>query len=142
MKRNFDEPILNLDGEPVRLGASAETLACVINAIWPKLTVELQKDVQAALDKEAGKPLTLGSACIGALLTVYQGEENLDDSARLTRAELARRIHKGGVIDIEPKERDLVKPLLRKKYAGSILVPVVAGELLEKDAAEPLKSVA
>ncbi len=141
MKRNFDEPILDLDGEPVRQGASAESFARAINHIWPTLTAEQKKVLEAALDKEAGKPLTLGAACVSALVNVYQGEENLDDSARLTRAELARKLHKGGVIDVEPKDRDLIKPLLRKRYAGSILIPVIAGELLEKDAAAALAAV-
>ena len=65
----------------------------------------------------------------------------MDDAVRLARMTLAVKINAGGIVDIEPAERDLIKPLLKKKWAGSILVPVVAAQLLEKDA-EPLKSVA
>ena len=140
MKRNFDELILDLDNNPVRNGPSPDAIARVIAAMWPKFSPELQAELNAALEKEVGKPLTLAAACVGALMGAYQGEENMDDMMRLTRMELARKIHKGGVQEIEPKDRDLIKSLLKKRWTG-ILIPVVAAEMLEKDASEPLKTV-
>jgi len=146
MLRNFDEVILDLDGEPARVGQTVEGFAAALNVIFPKLSPELQKEFNDAADKFMGKGLTLSSACVGALMGVYQGEENMEDTMRMNRLELARKLHKGGVIDIDPtKGRDVIKPLLKKKYAGSILIPVVAGELLEKEIPaepQPLKSVA
>jgi hypothetical protein len=137
MKRNFDEVILDLDGEPARMGQTVESFAIALNTIWPKLSPELQKEFNDAADKFMGKGLTLASACVGALMGVYTGEETMDDTVRINRMDLARKLHKGGVIDIDPtKERDLVKPLLKKKYAGSVLIPVVAWELLEKEPKE------
>jgi hypothetical protein len=133
MKRDFDRLIVDLDGQPVRLGQSMETLQSVVNAMWPKLSPELQKEFSDAMDKHMNVPLTLGSACVGALMGAYDDERNLGDDERMSRMELARRIHKGGIQDIEPKDRDRVKPLLRKRYMG-ILVPVVCAELLEVEA--------
>jgi hypothetical protein len=141
MKRNFDEVITDLDNEPVRVGMTPDTIAAALAAFWPKLTPEQGKALNEEITKAAGKPLTLGGACVGALMGAYQGEENLDDMMRLTRMELARKIHKGGVLEIEPKDRDLIKPLLKKKWAG-ILVPVTAAELLEKEPVADLHSVA
>lgn len=133
MKRDFSEQILDLDESPVRPGSSLEAFARALNAVFPFLLKESQDALNTALEKEMGKPMTLGSACVGALMGVYQGEENMDDGARLARMTLAVKINKGGVVDIEPDERDLVKPLLKKKWAGSILIPVVAAQLLEKE---------
>lgn len=134
MKRNFDEQILDLDNEPVRRDASLEAFTRALNAVFPFLPKESQDALNTALEKEMGKPLTLGSACVSALMTVYQGEEKMEDSVRLARMDLAVKINAGGVLDIEPDDRDLIKPLLKKKWAGSILIPVVAARLLEKDA--------
>ncbi len=133
MKRDFSEQIIDLDGEPVRAGMSLETFARALNTVFPFLPKEGQEALNKALEKEAGKPMTLGSACVGALMTVYEGEQNMDDGVRLARMTLAVKINAGGVIDLEPADRDLVKPLLKKKWAGSILIPVVAARLLEKE---------
>ena len=141
MKRDFDAKILDLDGEPVRLGMTVEAIAKAIATFLPKLTPEQATAFNAELEKQAKKPLTLGSACVTVLMGGYADEQNLDAGKRIERMELARRIHKGGVQDIEPKDRDLIKPLLIKGFSG-ILIPVVCAELLEKDAPEPLKSVA
>lgn len=142
MKRNFDLPILDLDNEPARIGQTVETVVAALNSIWSKLSPELQKEFNDTADKLMGKGLTLASACTGALMGVYQGEENMDDTVRMSRLELARKLHKGGIVDIEPKERDLIKPLLKKKFAGSILIPVVAAELLEQDLPVPVSAEA
>jgi len=141
MKRNFSDVILDLDGTAVRGGTSLEAFSRALNAVFPFLPKESQDALNTALEKEMGKPLTLGSACVGALMSVYEGEQNMGDDVRLARMTLALKINADGVLDIEPAERDLIKPLLKKKWAGSILIPVVAAQLLEKDA-EPLKSVA
>ncbi|MGP1675937.1 MAG: hypothetical protein ACTS6J_02110 [Burkholderiales bacterium] len=142
MKRNFSETILDLDGDPVVLGLSMEAFTRALNAAFQFLPKASQDALNTALEKEARKPLTLGAACVGALMSVYEGEQTMDDSVRLARMMLAVKINAGGIVDIEPVERDLIKPLLKKKWAGSILIPVVAAQLLEKDAPEPLKSVA
>ncbi len=134
MKRNFDEVILDLDGIPVRCEASPQTLLAAINDVWPQLAPDIQTALGKALDAHAGPALTLRTACLGALMGAYEDERNLSDDERMARMELARRIHKGGVQDIEPKDRDRIKPLLKKRYIG-ILVPVVAAELLETEAA-------
>ena len=133
LKRNFDDLIRDLDGESIKTGASVEGLQAAINVIWPKLSPELQIEFQTAADKMMGEGLSLGKAAVACLLGVYEDEKTLDDSKRLARMELARKIHKGGIIDITPEERDLVKSLVTKRYAG-ILVPVVIKEMMETEA--------
>ena len=130
MKRDFSAQILDLDDQPVRVGATVESLSQAIAAMLPKLSAEQVKEFDAALSAAAGKALTLASACSSALLAAHQDESNLGDDERIARMELARKIHKGGVIDITATERDRIKPLLKKRFGG-ILIPVVAGELLE-----------
>ena len=141
MKRDFDAPILNIDGQPVRVGDSAQAIAKAVSSVWKIMPKDVQDALNAALAKEAGKPLTLGDACVSVLMGAYPDEPGLSLPERAKRMKLALRITEGGVQDIEPEDRDLIKPLLIKGYNGP-LVPVRCAELLEKDAPEPLKSVA
>jgi len=135
VKRDFSVIVCDLDGEPVRLGAGMETIMAAVNEVFPKLTPEMQKLLNETIVKHAGKELTFGAACVGALMGAYEDERSLDDDTRFKRMELARKIHNGGVVEIEPKDRDLIKPLLKKRYNG-ILVPVTVAELLETDLKE------
>ena len=135
MKRNFDLPILDLDGKPVRVGLDQNTMQQALNQIFPKLSPELQQEFNDALEKFAGAPLTFGKACVSILLGAYEDEKNLDDSKRLSRMELARRINKGGVQEVTPNDLDTVKALVTKRYGG-VLVPVTIKEMWEQEAEE------
>ncbi len=139
MKRNFDEQILGLDKQPVRAGASLQSIAKAISVIWPKLSTELQKELGAAMATEAGKPLTLGAACVSVLMGAYHDEQSLPLPDRAKRMQLALRLNDGGEQDLTPEERDMIKPLLIKGFGG-VLIPVVVAEMLEKETA-PLKAV-
>lgn len=132
MQRDFDQQIFDLDGEPTRIGASAPAFQKAINKIFPKLSSELQKEFITAFDAECGKPLTFGQACVIVLTQQYQSEQELDLIKRMDRAELARRIHKCGVQEITPADRDLIKPLITKGLVG-IMTPVIVAEMLETD---------
>lgn len=141
MKRNFDEQILGLDGEPVRLGMTVEVIARAIATFLSQMTPEQTAAFNAILDKQAKKPLTFGASCVTVLMGAYQDESGLPLPERAKRMELAIRINKGGVQEITPEDRDMIKPLLIKGFMG-ILIPVVCAELLEKDAPKPLPEVA
>ena len=134
MKRNFDEQILDFDGKPTMIQPPLQGFQNALNAIWNKLSPELQDQFNKALEKEQ-TPLTLGKACVIVLTQQYQSEQELDLLKRMDRAELARRIHKGGVQEITPADRDLIKPLITKGLVG-IMTPVIVAELLEKDVPE------
>lgn len=134
MKRNFDEKILDLDGMPVIVGSSVAVLLRALDSVLATLPADLKQSFTDAIAAQAGRPLTLATACSSALMGAYDDERLLDASTRIKRMELARKVHAGGIVDITPEDRDMIKPLLMKCFAG-ILVPVVAGELLEKDAA-------
>lgn len=136
MKRNFDEIVCDLDGAPVQTGMSAEAFHAAMLTIWEQLPQPLKDTYNAKLNEQGMLPLTLGRACVKALLGAYDEEKNMDDIVRVGRMELARKIHKGGVIDIEPKDRDMIKPLIKKMFLG-VMVPVLLWEMLEKDAGDP-----
>ena len=132
MKRNFDLPILNLDGKPVLSGVNVDTVLAAITEFLPSLTTDQQDAFSKILESKSLEPMTLRSTSIGAIMGNYDEDKNLSDEKRIARLELARKIFVGGLIEITPAERDEIKRLLPKKWAG-VLVPVVAGELLEQD---------
>lgn len=138
MKRNFDDEILDLDGQPVRAGATRDALNLAIQMALGKLPNASREVLAQALDKAAGAPLTLKAACLSALLAVYEDERQLAPEEKVKRMELARKLYKGGILEISPAERDTLKPLINKCFAG-VLVPVVACELLEKEPPRGIK---
>jgi hypothetical protein len=134
LKRNFDEPICDIDGNPIRLGQTMEALLFAINAIWPRIPSGLQDEFNAALKTQNvdDAQLTLRIACVRALVGAYADEDNLAPEEAIKRMDLARKVNVGGIIEIEDTERDKMKALIRKRFGG-VVIPVVAGELLEKD---------
>lgn len=136
MKRNFDQELADLDGKPVRLGITQEGFVAVFDRMLPKLPEELQKEFNEELAKVGTAPLTFKDVCIAVLMSAFEDEQKLDDTARMSRMELARRIHKGGIQEITPKDRDLIKPLVKKKFGG-ILIPVITAEFLEEEYVPP-----
>lgn len=130
--RDFSVNLLDLEGEAIRSGPTVEGLMKVIAGMWPELTEKQQVLFNTLLDKEAGKKLTLGSASVSALIGIYDNDRELSDDERIRRMELARKLHKEGLVEITTTERDLLKPLFKKRFGG-VLVPVIAGELLEQE---------
>lgn len=134
IKRNFDEPVRDIDGNAIRVGQTVEKFAAALSAIWSRVPSDLQEEFNAALkamDVEADQ-LTLRIACVRALTGAYEDEKNLAADEAIKRVDLARKVNAGGIIEIEDTERDKMKMLIRKRYGG-VVIPVVAGELLEKD---------
>ncbi len=134
VKRNFDEPLRDIDGNPIHVGQTVERVTAALNAIWPRIPGDLQKefnDELKALGVEA-EQLTLRIACVRALTGAYPDETNIAADEAIKRVDLARKVNAGGIIEIEDTERDKMKMLVRKRYGG-VVIPVVAGELLEKD---------
>ena len=133
LKRNFDLQILGLDGKPVRAGVSPDSMLDALAEFLPTLEAKDREAFDRIMEAKKMEPLTLRKVCCDSLLAPYEDEKNLDGAKAIERMELARLIYKGGIQEITPTQRDLVKPLFRKRYGG-VLVPVVASELLEKDA--------
>lgn len=130
MKRNFSKEITNLSGVAMTEGASLESVLAAVRSVWPALSTEVRDQFDKALKDVGAKPLTLAAACCTALLGAHEDERSLAGDVRSKRYRLAGKIHGGGVVEITADERDMIKPLLFKTYAGS-LVPVVAADLLE-----------
>lgn len=137
MKRDFDVKICDVYGKSIRIGQSLENTVAALNVIWPRIPAGLQEEFNAALKAQGAdhEDLTLKAACVMALTGAYEDERNITFEEADARITLARKLVRGGIIDIEPKDRDRIKPLIRKKFGG-VVIPVVASELLERDVVE------
>lgn len=136
IKRDFGAEILDLDGRPVRAGASVNGFMNAIGKIWPDLTAEQKDKFQKVLDEETGKPLTLGRAAADALTEPLRGEENLEGSEKVARFGLALMVNGPGVVEINTEQRDKIKACVNKRFAGALIVGRVF-ELMEKEVPQP-----
>lgn len=132
--RNFSAPILDIHNNPVRPGPSAEAMTRAINRVAPEMPADLQAKLAEAINAECGQPLTLADVAVESLMTPYQGEDQLPMTERLQRMKLAQKLVEGGEVDITPDERERIKTLAIKRYAGP-LVPCRIEEMLEEGAA-------
>lgn len=130
MKRDFSKVITDLKGKPVTEGASVRGILDAIQTVWGELSAETRDKLTDAMEKNAANDLTLATVCCNALLGGYEDERNLAGDIRAKRYRLAGKIANGGVVEITPDERDLIKPLLYKAYPGA-LIPVAAADVLE-----------
>lgn len=130
MKRDFSREIKDLDDNPIYLPATPEQLARSLLAIRNKVPDDVKAEIDELIHTELAKPLTLAVVCVNALTGAYGGEEGLPPEDRAKRMALARKLHKGAVVDVTLDELSLIKPLITKRYSG-IIIPVIASELLE-----------
>jgi hypothetical protein len=149
LRRDFAQPVLDMRGKPVMLGASLQSLQKAISRFIREAdsaAVDLFKEI---LDEEGLEEMTLGVAAIESLGGAYEDEKGLAMDTRNTRFLLGLRIteamQNGGICEITPDERDKIKELVRKNFTGSVIAPRVS-QLLEIDADEqdkpPLQAVA
>jgi hypothetical protein len=131
LRRDFSATILDLEGNPVRVGATVPGLLAVINRMAAELNEEQRAKLQKLVDEETGKPLTLGRAAADALTEPLRGEESLDGTEKLTRLGLALMVNAAGVVEINTDQRDKIKQCVNKRYAGALIVGRV-WELMEK----------
>jgi len=73
--------------------------------------------------------VTVGSACVGALLFNYPDEQKIQGKEKFERWNLAKKFNAGGVIEITVEELVKVKELIGKMYATNMVGPLF--ELLE-----------
>lgn len=134
LKRDFSAKITDLKGKPLKLGATPQAFEQAINAIWPKLSPELQAEFTTAMDAAAGTEATLADVACTALLPngFTEQDKSITPEAGMKRFKLALRLSDGGVQEIDTAERDLIKDLVNKHH--SLLVRGRVDELLETDA--------
>lgn len=82
------------------------------------------------------KELTLRFVLVESLLASYKGEENLEQSKKLARWHLAKRIQKDDAPDLKLQDVALCQKLVVKAYP--LLISGPAGDLLEAAAGEKL----
>ena len=97
MKANFDQVLNDLEGKPI-----------------PK-----NRDNDPT-------PVTLKSACLIALTTPMQEDQQLTGEQSFKRLELARRINKGGEQELDPDEAVTIR-----NRAAKVLILEIAGQVYE-----------
>ena len=119
---NMTQEIKNFDGTAL-LGpdglASSEVIAKLATlgaSIMPK---DLANAVLAV-----SVPLTLRSACCGALMGVYKDETDLPGHEKVRRYCIARKIYEEQSPDLPAEDIALVKSLVSKRFYASVVGPV------------------
>lgn len=149
LRRDFAQPVLDMRGKPVMLGASVQSLQRAISRFLKESASDAVDQFKAILDEEGIEEMTLGIAAIESLGGAYDDEKNMAMDERNKRFLLGLRItealSQGGMGEINADERDKIKELIRKNYTGSTIAPRCS-QLLETDAEEkgapPLQAVA
>lgn len=129
LKLDFTKKLEDLDGKTIRLGGTQEVVD-VVNRAIADLPPEARAKAAENLNELFGKELTIGSACVMALLSPYDDEKKLGDSERIQRFELARRLNKATEQEFNTTERDLLKKLVGKKFTSNLIAPTI-WEMLE-----------
>jgi len=83
-------------------------------------------DIQGTVLKEGDTEITLGKLACNALLTAYQGEENLAGDEKARRYKLALEIVKSDELDLPVEDVALIKQLIGKNP-----MPLVVGQAFE-----------
>lgn len=83
---------------------------------------------QPLLD-DTKQPVTLKALSLGALMSVFVGEENLTGEEKLSRYQLASTIHRGSIVDLKVEDIAKIKFLIGKAYG--VLAVGKAYELLD-----------
>jgi hypothetical protein len=88
------------------------------------------KDLEGkAIPVEAGKdetPLTLKTVALRALTTPLQEDQSLKGEESFKRLELARKINKGGEVELDPADAVLIRD-----RAPKVWTVVIAGQCYE-----------
>lgn len=134
LKRDFSAPILDIKGKPLHGNGSVEAMTKALDLAISKVPEAEQEALSAALSIILGEPLTLGAAVAHALTAAAPDEPGLAPGEAEKRLNLALRLVDGGVVEITPEERGLMKRRAGKAYRGA-LVPGRVAMLLEGDAA-------
>ena len=87
MKIDFNKPILDLSGKPVKQDDSAKSA----NA-------------------------TLGTVAVNALMAAYRDEDSLSGADKARRYALALKINKGGTVDLKSEDVTTIKTLIGKAF--------------------------
>ena len=129
---DMTQPMRMLDLSPIPRNSTLDkgTVAVILgNVANVQLPAEKAEEVLKAIHDVTGEPLTLGAACMNALLAPVQGEQ-LSGEEQVRRFELARRCNvKKRPVKIKKTDADYIEKVAQKVYAGC-LVGVQIGLLL------------
>jgi len=90
---------------------------------------ETVKHVKKEGEKEVVEDLSLKSACVEALMGVYQDEQALSGEDKIKRYALAEKIFLEGKVDLNAEDIALLKKLVAKMFSPVVVGP--AWRLLE-----------
>jgi hypothetical protein len=139
-KRDFSAPILDLKGKPVPQGVSIEALQSALDVVLKKVPESEHESVKAAIGVVLGAPMTFGDA-IAHALTAPNQDDKLAPGEATKRMALALKIVNGGIVEITPDERDLMKRAIEKAYLGAV-IPGRTIVMLETEDKPALSAVA
>ena len=88
-----------------------------------------------SMDKK--EPMTLARASVMALTGRYQ-DEQLAGTESFKRYQLAKKVHKGGVVELTAEDISLVKMVMGKAFGPAVIGPCY--ELLESPVMEDAKA--
>jgi hypothetical protein len=128
MKVDFSTPILDLRGQPVRVGGTIDTLLAGLHAATPKLDEAARAVIQQAINEALAKPLTLGDAVADALIAPLP-DEAPELGERVRRMKLATSVVDGGEVEIDTDQRDKINRCVTAYFTGA-LVPARVAEAL------------
>jgi hypothetical protein len=120
--------LLTMDGDKIRRSAMLhrETIAAALDRFRALgLDSQTQRKIDDAANELGGGDLTLGVACVNALLGAYDDEKTLEGAQRLMRLRLAQRCNRAGMVKLSDADVLLIKKLVDKCYLGSLIAPQI-----------------
>lgn len=130
MQRDFSTLILGLSGKPLRTQVTIERFAEAVEKAVSVLDPAPRAAVEKAIAEALGEPLTLGMACADALVQPVKDENSVPVGEARKRLALALKIGGGGIHEIEPAERELMKERVGRYFVGALILGRV-DQLLE-----------
>lgn len=126
MKRNFDSPLIGLDGAAIKDGP-------------PKFKMKGDK---VELDEATGDPIILEQAndctlrlvAINAIGAQLRGDESMSGEEKFKLYALAQKINGGGVVEVDEKDIGVLKDRIAKAYP--VMVVGAAWSILNADYTE------
>ena len=127
MKIEMLQEIKNFDGKPL-LGPDGITASDAITRLAALRNDITATDIAKAVEA-VSMPLTLRSACCGAIMGVYKDETDITGQEKARRYCLARKIYEDPEPDLQAEDIALIKQLIAKRFYASVVGP--AWQMLE-----------
>ena len=123
-KVDFGTVLIELNGEPLRIGYDMRTLLMVQFVLQEVLAdrVDTMTEIVQAINKKM--PIaTLWDVVSVAVLSAFDNEKDLVPSEKFKRLDLARRFNRKGKLLVTDSQAKELEPLVNKRWPGSLIAP-------------------